>query len=72
MSNSEGVGVYVKDSIICSIRNDLNFTSVSYESMWIEISVGINSKKSKNTLVGLIYIQKLRFLNSVKNSQISS
>ena len=55
MSNSGGVGVYVKDSIVYSIRQDLNFTSVSYESIWLEVSVVINSKNSKNILVGLIY-----------------
>ena len=55
MLNSGGVGVYIKDSINYSIRQDLNFTSVSYESIWLEISVVINSKNSKNILVGLIY-----------------
>ena len=53
--NSGGVGVYVKDSIVYSTRQDLKFTSVSYESIWLEISVLINSKNSKNILVGLIY-----------------
>ena len=35
--------MYVKDSIVYSIRHDLNFTSVSYESMWIEILVVIKT-----------------------------
>ena len=55
MSNSGGIELYVKDSIVYSIRKDLNFTSVSYEYIQLEISVGINSKNSKNILVGLIY-----------------
>ena len=34
MSNSGGVGVYVKNSITYSIRKDLSFICVSYESLW--------------------------------------
>ena len=55
MLNSGGVGVYIKDSIVYSIRQDLNFKSVSYESIWLEISVVVNCKNNKNILVGLIY-----------------
>ena len=41
--------------IVYSIRQDLKFTSNSYESLWLEISVGINSKNNRNILVGVIY-----------------
>ena len=45
----------VKNSITYSIRKDLNFICVSYESIWLEISVGVNSKNNKNILVRIIY-----------------
>ena len=41
--------------IVYLIRQDLKFTSNSYESLWLEISVGINSKNNRNILVGVIY-----------------
>ena len=45
----------VKDSIVYSIRQDLNFTSDSYKSTWLEISVGISSKID-NFFISIIYI----------------
>ena len=54
MLNSGGVGVYVKYSIVYSIRHNLHFANVSYKSIWLEISVENNSKELK-FLMGLIY-----------------
>ena len=51
-TRSGGVLVYIKKSILYTIRQDLKFTCSKYESLWVEISVGINSNNSKNILVG--------------------
>ena len=40
MSKAGGVGVYVKYSIIHTLRTDLNLTSSNYESVWLELSMG--------------------------------
>ena len=51
-SNAGGVGLYIKSSLIYSLRTDLIFFSSNFESVWIELSTGLNNKKK---LVGLIY-----------------
>ena len=40
---------------VFSLRQDLKFTCREYESLWLEIYVGVNSNSSKNILLGLIY-----------------
>ena len=52
MSKAGGVGIYIKNSIIHTLRTDLNFTSANYESVWLELSIGAHNEK---ILVGLIY-----------------
>ena len=52
MSKAGGVGIYNKNSIIHTLRTDLNFTSANYESVWLELSIGAHNEK---ILVGLIY-----------------
>ena len=47
--------MYFKASIVYLIRQDIKFTCVSYDSICLEISAGMNNKNSKNVLVGLIY-----------------
>ena len=42
-TRSGGVLVYITKSILYKIRQDLKFTCREYESLWPEISVGINS-----------------------------
>ena len=54
-TNSGGVLVYIKSSILYSIRQELTFTCSKYESLWVGISVGENSNNSKNILVGITY-----------------
>ena len=34
MTNVVGVGIYVKNLIIYSIRQDLNFKFINYKSLW--------------------------------------
>ena len=52
MSKAGGVGIYIKNSIIHTLRTDLNFNSANYESVWLELSIGAHNEK---ILVGLIY-----------------
>ena len=47
--------VYIKQSILYTIRQDLKFTCSKYESLWLKISVGIHSNNSTNILVRLLY-----------------
>ena len=54
-TNSGGVLLYIKSSILYSIKQELTFTCSKYESLWVEISVGKNSNDSKNILVGILY-----------------
>ena len=35
MSKAGGVEIYIKNSIIHTLRRDLNFTSANYESVWL-------------------------------------
>ena len=51
-SKAGGVGIYINNSMTYTLRSDLIFHSANYESIWVELSVGVNSKK---ILVGLIY-----------------
>ena len=54
-TRSGGALVYIKKSILYRIRQDLKFTCREYDTLWLEVSVGINSNNSKNILVRLIY-----------------
>ena len=49
------IGIYVKNSIIYSIQQDLILNCINFESLWLELSIGINNKNSKNIAGGLIY-----------------
>ena len=52
MSKAGGVGIYVKNSIIHTLRKDLNFTSKNSELFWFELSMEVHNEEN---LVGLIY-----------------
>ena len=55
MAYPDRVGMYVKNSIIYSIRQGLHIKYSNYESLWLELFIGINYKNSINILVELIY-----------------
>ena len=50
-SKAGGVGIYINNSTIHTLRSDFIFHCANYKSNWVELSVGVNSK---NLLVGLI------------------
>ena len=52
MSKAGGAGIYVKNSIIDTLWKEFNFTSANYESIWLELSMGVHIEKF---LVGFIY-----------------
>ena len=51
LTQNGGVGLYVKASIISSLRNDLNSSCESFETIWVEIEI----KNDKNLLLCCAY-----------------
>ena len=51
LSNAEGVGFYIQDEYIFSIRTDLSKTESGFEVLWIEIENNAHS----NILCGVVY-----------------
>ena len=43
-SKAGGVGIYINNSIIHTLRSGFIFHCANYKSNWVELSVGVNIK----------------------------
>ena len=48
---SGGVGMYIRENLSYFLRNDLNFSTSEFESIWIELQ----NNKGKNILISVFY-----------------
>ena len=50
-STNQGVGLYVKNSLVSRLWPDLSFNCASFEIVWVEL----DNKNAKNFLIGCVY-----------------